>query len=197
VLGETLYTRFPFVAGVGPTTNEGAELVLNRTWRPVLEITGADGLPALPSAGNVLRPDTTLKLSLRVPPTVDAAIATDAMGALLCADPPYGAAVEWASDPPAQGWNAQPTAPWLATALGEASRAWFGPDAVAMGEGATIPFMAMLGARFPNAQFLITGVLGPGANAHGPNEFLHLPTAERLSGCVAQVLDAHARRIRP
>jgi acetylornithine deacetylase/succinyl-diaminopimelate desuccinylase-like protein len=168
--------------------------VLNRTWRPVLEITGADGLPALPHAGNVLRPDTTLKLSLRLPPTVDAAAATDAMGEILCAEPPYGARVAWTGDAPAQGWSAAPTAPWLATALEDASRAWFGRGAVSMGEGATIPFMAMLGARFPAAQFLITGVLGPGANAHGPNEFLHLPTAERLSGCVAQVLAAHGRR---
>lgn len=197
VLGDVLHTRFPFVPGVSPTTSDGAELVLNRTWRPVLEITGAEGLPALPHAGNVLRPDTTLKLSLRLPPTVDVAAATDAMGALLCEDPPLGARVEWTADAPAQGWSAPPTAAWLATALSDASRAWFGPDAVAMGEGATIPFMAMLGARFPDAQFLITGVLGPGANAHGPNEFLHLPTAERLSGCVAQVLDAHARRKRP
>lgn len=193
VLGDGLHTRFPFAAGVRPVTIDATELVLNRTWRPVLEITGADGLPALPHAGNVLRPDTTLKLSLRLPPTVDAAAATDAMGEILCAEPPYGARVAWTADAPAQGWSAAPTAPWLATALEDASRAWFGPGAVSMGEGATIPFMAMLGARFPAAQFLITGVLGPGANAHGPNEFLHLPTAERLSGCVAQILEAHAR----
>jgi acetylornithine deacetylase/succinyl-diaminopimelate desuccinylase-like protein len=196
VLGDGLHTRFPFAAGVRPVTTDATELVLNRTWRPVLEITGADGLPALPHAGNVLRPDTTLKLSLRLPPTVDAAAATDAMGEILCAEPPYGARVAWTGDAPAQGWSAAPTAPWLATALEDASRAWFGPGAVSMGEGATIPFMAMLGARFPAAQFLITGVLGPGANAHGPNEFLHLPTAERLSGCVAQVLAAHGRRDR-
>ena len=197
VLGDLLHRRFPLLPGVEPVTYEGAELVLNRTWRPVLEITGAEGMPGLPHAGNVLRPDTTLKLSLRLPPTLDAAAATEAIGTLLGDEPPSGAVVEWTGDAPAQGWSAPPTAPWLETALGDASRAWFGADAVAMGEGATIPFMAMLGARFPDAQFLVTGVLGPGANAHGPNEFLHLPTAERLSGCVAQVLDAHARRGRP
>ncbi len=96
-------------------------------------------------------------------------------------------------DAAAQGWNAPPTAPWLEAALAHASQDWFGRPAVAMGEGATIPFMAMLGERFPAAQFVITGVLGPGANAHGPNEFLHVPTAARLTGCVAQVLAAHAR----
>lgn len=192
VLGDSLFTRFPFAPGVAPTTREGRELILRRTWQPVLEVTGAAGLPAPLHAGNVLRPETTLKLSLRVPPTVDAAAATDAMGALLTGDPPYGARVEWTPEAPAQGWNAPPSAPWLDDALQRASQEWFGREAVAMGEGATIPFMAMLGAQFPEAQFLITGVLGPGANAHGPNEFLHLGAAKRLTGCVASVVAAHA-----
>ncbi len=192
VLGSILHERFPFAADTAPVTRDSAELVLNRTWRPVLEVTGADGLPALRDAGNVLRPETTLKLSLRLPPTVDAVIATRRIGEILCADPPYGAALRFEGDASAQGWNAPPTARWLADALSCASRTWFGREAVAMGEGATIPFMAMLGARFPAAEFVITGVLGPGANAHGPNEFLHVPTAKRLSGAVAQVLAAHA-----
>ncbi len=192
VLGAILHERFPFAAGTSPVTRDGAALVLNRTWRPVLEVTGADGLPTLRSAGNVLRPETTLKLSLRLPPTLDAATATRRLGEILCADPPYGAALSFEGDAAAQGWNAPETASWLGEALSSASRDWFGRDAVAMGEGGTIPFMAMLGARFPAAQFVITGVLGPGANAHGPNEFLHVPTAKRLTGAVAQVLAAHA-----
>jgi acetylornithine deacetylase/succinyl-diaminopimelate desuccinylase-like protein len=192
VLGELLHERFPLAAE--PMSRDGQELVLNRTWRPSLEITGAGGLPALASAGNVLRPETTLKLSLRLPPTVDAQAATDALRALLCSDPPCGAAVDFEADAPAPGWSAPRTAPWLEAALARASQEWFGREPVAMGEGATIPFMAMLGARFPDAQFLITGVLGPGANAHGPNEFLHLPTARRLTGCVARVLADHAAR---
>ena len=65
-----------------------------------------------------------------------------------------------------------------------------------MGEGGTIPFMAMLGEQFPNAQFLITGVLGPKSNAHGPNEFLHIEYAKRLTVCVAEVLAAHATAAR-
>jgi acetylornithine deacetylase/succinyl-diaminopimelate desuccinylase-like protein len=193
VLGSLLHERFPFAAGTAPVTRDGAELVLNRTWRPVLEVTGADGLPALRSAGNVLRPETTLKLSLRLPPTLDAATATRRIGEILCADPPYGAELSFDGDAAAQGWNAPATAGWLDEALSSASRDWFGRDAVAMGEGGTIPFMAMLGARFPAAHFVITGVLGPGANAHGPNEFLHVPTAKRLTGAVAQVLAAQAR----
>jgi acetylornithine deacetylase/succinyl-diaminopimelate desuccinylase-like protein len=194
VLGDQLHERFPLAAGVGPLTQEGVELVLNRTWRPFLEVIGAGGLPALPDAGNVLRPETTLKLSLRLPPTVSATAATERLRALFTETPPYGAEVEFTPDAAAQGWHAPALAPWLATALSNASKRWFERDAAAMGEGATIPFTAMLGSRFPQAQFLITGVLGPGANAHGPNEFLHVPTAKRLTGCVAEVLAAHAAR---
>lgn len=194
VLGTGLHERFPFAPGVEPVTRDGAELVLNRTWRPYLEVIGAGGVPALADAGNVLRPETTLKVSLRLPPTVSATAATERLRALLTDAPPHGAQVEWSGDAAAQGWHAPDTAPWLAAALSEASRAWFGTDALSMGEGGTIPFMSMLGAAFPEAQFLITGVLGPGANAHGPNEFLHVPTAKRLTGCVAQVLERHAAR---
>ena len=155
---------------------------------------GADGLPAIADAGNVLRPRTSLKLSLRLPPPVDGAAAAKALKRLLEADPPHGATVRFESDEGATGWNAPPTAPWLERALDEASRKFYGKPAAAMGEGGTIPFMAMLGKHFPEAQFLITGVLGPHSNAHGPNEFLHIPYATKLTACVATVLAAHAAR---
>jgi acetylornithine deacetylase/succinyl-diaminopimelate desuccinylase-like protein len=92
------------------------------------------------------------------------------------------------------GWDAPPTAPWLAAAMEQASTATFGQAARSLGEGGSIPFMGMLGRRFPDAQFLLTGVLGPESNAHGPNEFLHIPTAQKLTAAVALVLDAHAAR---
>jgi acetylornithine deacetylase/succinyl-diaminopimelate desuccinylase-like protein len=114
--------------------------------------------------------------------------------AILEAEPPHGARVTFSSEAAASGWNAPAFAPWLERALDDASHAAFGKPAVAMGEGGSIPFMAMLGERFPAAQFLVTGVLGPGSNAHGPNEFLHLPTAERVTTCVAHVIAAHAER---
>jgi acetylornithine deacetylase/succinyl-diaminopimelate desuccinylase-like protein len=174
--------------------DDRAEAVLNRTWRPVLSVTGADGLPAIASAGNVLRPRTALKLSLRLPPTIDGEGATADLKRLLEADPPHGAVVSFTPDQGATGWNAPPTVPWLAQVLEDASRAFYGHPPAAMGEGGTIPFMAMLGRKFPEAQFLITGVLGPKSNAHGPNEFLHIPYAKKLTACVAQVLAAHATR---
>jgi acetylornithine deacetylase/succinyl-diaminopimelate desuccinylase-like protein len=168
--------------------------VLNRTWRPALSITGADGLPKLSDAGNVLRPRTAVRISLRVPPTMDATAATQRVKQLLEADPPYGAKVTFKAGQAGNGWNAPALSPWLADALESASQTFFGKPAVFMGEGGSIPFMGMLGARYPKAQFLITGVLGPNSNAHGPNEFLHLPMGKRLTACVSRVLCDHARR---
>jgi acetylornithine deacetylase/succinyl-diaminopimelate desuccinylase-like protein len=188
VLKKAVISKFPFVKGARPVTSDPVQAILNRTWRPALAITGADGLPPIESAGNVLRPRTRLKLSLRIPPGVDAARAARTLGRILTEKPPYGARVRFSADSPANGWNAPPTAPWLATAVERASRTAFGKGPVWMGEGGTIPFMSMLGERFPRAQFLITGVLGPHSNAHGPNEFLHLPTAKRVTLAVASVI---------
>jgi acetylornithine deacetylase/succinyl-diaminopimelate desuccinylase-like protein len=193
VLGASVFAKFPFASGTAALASDPTTLVLNRTWRPWLEITGMDGVPSVRAGGNVLRPYTAAKLSLRLPPTVDGRAATARVKRLLEADPPHGARVTFAAEGGTTGWNAPPFAPWLERALESASRTHFGKPAVSMGEGGTIPFMAMLGARFPDAQFLVTGVLGPGSNAHGPNEFLHLPAAERVTACVAEVLAAQHR----
>jgi acetylornithine deacetylase/succinyl-diaminopimelate desuccinylase-like protein len=183
---------FPFLDGTRPVTDDPAEQILNRTWRPQLEITGADGLPSCAQAGNVLRPSTSLSLSLRIPPTADPVVAGEALARALLVDPPYGAHLTFDADTHASGWNAPALSPWLERSLDEASIAAFGTPARATGEGGSIPFMAMLGERFPDAQFVVTGVLGPGSNAHGPNEFLHIPMATRLTAVVARVLRDHA-----
>jgi acetylornithine deacetylase/succinyl-diaminopimelate desuccinylase-like protein len=194
VLGEQAWRKFPFVPGMQPMHGEAAELVLNRSWRPMLAVTGAEGLPPRANAGNVLRPRTELMLSLRIPPTVDARAAAQRVKQILEADPPYGAHVRFEAGQAATGWHAPQTAPWLENALNESSTKHFNKPVMWMGEGGTIPFMAMLGEKFPQAQFLITGVLGPQSNAHGPNEFLHLDCAQRLTACVADVIAAHAQR---
>jgi acetylornithine deacetylase/succinyl-diaminopimelate desuccinylase-like protein len=192
VLGRDLIAKFPFVPGMRPVTDEPLELELNNTWRPALAVTGAAGLPAPADGGNVLRPETTLKLSLRVPPTCDAVRAAEAMKELFEKDPPYGAKVTCEADG-SPGWAAPPTAPWLLESADRASKTYFGQGAMYAGIGGSIPFMSMLGERFPQAQFLITGVMGPGSNAHGPNEFLDLPTGMKVTACVAQVLADHYR----
>jgi len=190
-LRDDVHEAFPFHGATRPVSDDLAELLLNRTWRPQLEVIGAAGLPSLERAGNVLRPLTTLKLSVRLPPTLDAPRAAESLKQLLEHDPPYGTTVAFESHEQATGWNAPSLEPWLERAVQLASLDFFGKPAAAMGEGGTIPFMAMLGARFPQAQFLITGVLGPHANAHGPNEFLDIATAQRLTACVARVLYEH------
>ncbi|MET0732700.1 MAG: M20 family metallopeptidase, partial [Casimicrobiaceae bacterium] len=179
IMGDTVIHEFPFAGDTGPVDSDRTEALLNRSWRPALSVVGADGLPAIANAGNVLRPRTALKLSLRLPPTLDGEKATHDLKHLLEADPPHNATVKFEADQGASGWNAAPTAPWLARALDDASQAYYGKPAAAIGEGGTIPFMSMLGRQFPDAQFLITGVLGPHSNAHGPNEFLHVPYAKK------------------
>jgi acetylornithine deacetylase/succinyl-diaminopimelate desuccinylase-like protein len=196
VMGAEIFDKFPFLPGVRPVHDDPVELLLNNTWRPVLEITGAAGLPALADAGNVLRPTTALKLSLRVPPTLDTARAASRLKEILEADPPSGARVSFTAAAPSGGWNAPATADWLVDSMQRASQAAFGQPAVLQGIGGSIPFMSMLGERFPQAQFLITGVMGPGSNAHGPNEFVDLRMGVRVTACVAEVLADHYRRNR-
>lgn len=189
VLGGEILGAFPLIhPTVQGVAKDPQTLILNRTWRPALAITGISGLPSLENAGNVLRPYTTAKLSLRLPPTSDADQAGALLKKVLEASPPYGAKVTFSLEQGASGWDAPSTAPWLAQACEQASLNAFGKPPVSMGEGGSIPFMGMLGKQFPEAQFLITGVLGPHSNAHGPNEFLHIPTGKKITGCVAEVI---------
>lgn len=193
VMGDQVAARFPLVEGMGPAGADAVDRVLSRSWKPTLSVTGVDGLPPLASAGNVLRPFTTLKLSFRLPPTVEASTAAAAIKAELERDPPYHARVRFEMHEAADGWEAPPLAAWLKQAVDRASSEYFGAPAAYNGEGGSIPFMGMLGEKFPDAQFLITGVLGPNSNAHGPNEFLDIPTGKRITACVADVLAQHVR----
>jgi acetylornithine deacetylase/succinyl-diaminopimelate desuccinylase-like protein len=193
VLGNDVFDKFPFLPNMQPVNNDLGELILNRTWRPALSITGIDGIPELSNAGNVLRPFTAVKISLRIPPMLDPDAAGKFLKQTLESNAPYGAKVVFDLEKASTGWNAPELAPWLETAIEQASQASFGAPAMYMGEGGTIPFMGMLGEKFPGAQFMITGVLGPHSNAHGPNEFLHIPTGKRVTEAVAHVVAAHFR----
>jgi acetylornithine deacetylase/succinyl-diaminopimelate desuccinylase-like protein len=191
VLGERVIDRYPFAGSARPMSDEKAELVLNRTWRPQLAVIGMDGYPTPENAGNVLLPYSTAKLSLRLPPTLEARVAVETLKRTLEADPPNGAIVEFDGKDGQSGWHAPQLAPWLEKAVEQASQAAFGKPAAYMGEGGSIPFMGMLGEKFPGTQFVITGVLGPHSNAHGPNEFLHIPTGKRVTAAVASMIAAH------
>ena len=188
VLGEQILDKVPFIEGARPMSSDPVELLLNNTWRPALTVTGAEDLPPLQIAGNVLLPEITLKLSLRLPPTVDADVASQAVRQSLEREPPYGAQVTFEPESSSGGWNAPPFAAWFELSMRRASQHVYGREPVYLGGGGTIPFLRMLGERFPRTQFFVTGVLGPRSNAHGPNEFLDLAYATRLTECVSLVL---------
>jgi acetylornithine deacetylase/succinyl-diaminopimelate desuccinylase-like protein len=196
ILGDEVYKRFPWAhydcggstAFALPTTTDPVQALVNRTWTPTLSVTGAEGFPSLQDAGNVLRPYTAFKLSLRLPPLVDAAQAVSELKALLEDNAPYQAKVTFEGGSAATGWNAPATASWFERALDEASQAHFGAGCGYIGQGGTIPLMNMLSTGFPKSQMMVCGVLGPRSNAHGPNEFLHVPYAKKLTAAVAQVI---------
>ena len=196
ILGDEVHKRFPWAhydcGGSSvftlPTTTDPLQALLSRTWTPTLSVTGAEGFPALKDAGNVLRPYTAFKLSLRLPPLIDAAQAVQEMKQLLEDNAPYQAKVTFEGGGSATGWNAPATMPWFESALHAASNAHFGAPCGYIGQGGTIPLMSMLSAGFPKAQMMVCGVLGPKSNAHGPNEFLHVPYAKKLTAAVAHVM---------
>ena len=191
VLDKNVYERFPMKENIKPVTNNLVELILNRSWRPALSYLGADGLPKINDAGNVLRPFTSIKLSMRLPPTCNSKHVSKKLKELLLNNPPNNAKISFKIDWSVDGWMAPEISSWLEKAINEASENYFNKPAVHMGEGWSIPFMGMLGEKFPEAQFLITGVLGPGSNAHGPNEFLHIPAAKKITCCVAEIIAEH------
>ena len=200
ILKDEVYKRFPWACGADgaltlPTTDDPTQALINRTWRPTLSVTGVDGVPDLGSAGNVLRPYTAFKLSLRLPPLVDGNQASLKLKQLLEDNAPYNAKVTFHADGRAgalgaTGWNAPTLAPWLHSALDDASNTQFGAPVGFIGQGGTIPLMSMLAEGFPQAQMMVCGVLGPKSNAHGPNEFLHVPYGKKLTASVAQVMAA-------
>jgi acetylornithine deacetylase/succinyl-diaminopimelate desuccinylase-like protein len=194
VMGDAVFNRMPFAGHTRPMGRDPAELILNRTWRPQLSVIAMDGYPAPDNAGNVLLPYSVAKLSLRTPPGCDAGAAVLAVKRILEADPPYDAEVSFKAEAGQSGWNAPSLAPWLEKSIEAASNSHFGKPPAYMGEGGSIPFMGLLGEKYPGTQFVVTGVLGPNSNAHGPNEFLHIPAAKKVSACIADVLAAHAKR---
>lgn len=186
--GDKIWQELPFAGNTKPLTHDLEELLLNKAWHAGLEITGIRGIPDISGAGNVFRPETACKLSIRLPPTCDPQRAAHAVKDALEKDPPYGAEVTFTIEDAAKGWYAKAISSELSQIINAASDAYFGSSYCSFGEGGTIPFLGMLSAQFPQAQFVVTGVLGPFSNAHGPNEFLHIPTAKKVTCCVAEIL---------
>lgn len=190
----TVRSAFPLAAGMRPAAEDELELLLNSGWRPALSVIGASGFPEPEHAGNVLRDATTLALSLRLPPTADSAAALAAVEKAVTTDVPYSAQVSVSGVEHADGWNAPDSAPWLSAALEKVGDEIFGAPSHSLSLGGSIPFMVQLARKYPEAQFLVTGALGPDSNAHVPDEWLHLAHARRITEAIAHILDAHARR---
>ncbi|MFT7651027.1 MAG: acetylornithine deacetylase/succinyl-diaminopimelate desuccinylase-like protein [Limisphaerales bacterium] len=190
ILGREVIDQFPWTEGAQPEADDMAELILDNTWRASLATVGFAGAPAIADAGNTLRPETQVKLVIRLPPSAEAEVAADEIKSILETNPPYGAQVEFEVQTPQTGWSSPPEAQWLSAALNQSSQIYFGKPAARMGLGGTIPFMKMLGDAYPQTQFMVAGVLGPHSNAHGPNEFLHIEMGKKLTACVAHVLAA-------
>ena len=183
----------PFVTGMSAASPDLVELILNNTWRPTLSVIGADGLPESKLAALVLRPSTSLRLSFRTPPTADTAAAQAALVKTLTTDVPYGAQVDVTDFVTLSGWSAPAPSPWLSAALDDLTGSVFSEPYRQMGLGGGIPFMEMLGRRYPDADFVVTGAIGMDSNMHVPDEWLNIPYAEQVTAAVARILDAHAR----
>lgn len=188
ILGDSIYKKLSYAGNMQPVTHDLKELVLNKTWRPALSYTGIDGVPPCSNSGSVLRPFTSMNLSLRIPPTLPHEQAVEFLTRILTTDVPYNAKVSLRFDGPASGWESPVLSQKLESILDSVSKTYYDRPAGYMGTGGTIPFMAMLGKKFPKTEFVITGVLGPNSNAHGPNEFLHIPYVKKLTACVAEIL---------
>lgn len=195
-LGDEIANQFPFVPSArADSTLTNDELLLNATWRPTLSVTACGGMPAIESAGNVLRQKTSLCLSIRLPPTANADAAGQAVKKELEREPPYGAKVAFDLRGCGPGWNMPPMSDWLEESLKAASMSFYGKPLRMQGEGGSIPFMGMLAEKFPKAQFVVTGVLGPNSNAHGPNEFLDIKMGKAVTYGVAKILAAHQQNM--
>ena len=188
VLADTFEDMYPFAGSTGPMSDDPTELVLNNTWAASLAVTGLGGAPSPDEAGNVLRPETTARLALRIPPTIDAEAAAVSLSKVLTENPPGGAEVTLDMHTPNPGWHAPETSEKLRQSLEQASMNYFGAPAMSIGCGGSIPFMEFLARKLPDALFVVTGVLGPRSNAHGPNEFLHIPTGKKITAAVAELL---------
>jgi len=198
VMGESVYDWIPFVAGVGPTLTDVVDLIIAKTWKPTLTITGADGLPSTLSASNVIRTNTDLKFSFRLPPTANSQAALAEFDRLVSEVSFSDGLISYANTPSVfNGWNAEPLEEWLMEVIEESSMDHFGKGALQTGEGGSIPFIGALQERFPLANFVVTGVLGPNSNAHGPNESLDTNYAKDLCSVMVDIvvsLDLNIRK---
>jgi len=190
IVGNSIWEQFPTVDSLRQASESTEDMIVAMNWEPTLSIIGADGMPSVQVAGNVLRTNTDLKLSFRIPPGVDSEAAIACAKKILEEDPPYGAEVTFTPDSSADGFHAPPLSGTVSDAIHDASMELTGLPPLATWTGGTIPFMAMMQGKYPEAMFLCTGSSGPGNNAHGPDEKLHIPSSKRLTVALSATVSA-------
>ena len=190
IVGDSIWEQFPTVDTLRQASETTEDMIVAMNWEPTLSIIGADGIPSVQDAGNVLRTNTDLKLSFRIPPGVDSESAIARAKVILEEDPPYGAEVTFTPDSCADGFHAPPLDGPISEAIQEASMELTGLPPLATWTGGTIPFMSMMQGKYPEAMFLCTGTSGPGNNAHGPDEKLHIPSSKRLTVALSATIAA-------
>ena len=188
ILGENVAKDFPFAATTQALSDNNTDLITQQTWLNSYAIIGLDGIPSTDDAGNVHIPKLTAKISLRLAPTCDTNKAIESIKQKLELNPPYCAAIKFSPITINNGWHANIASDELSAIFDTASLNYFGEKCAYMGEGGSIPFINMLQEKFPSSEFVITGVLGPQSNAHGPNEFLHLAAVKKISCCIADIV---------
>lgn len=186
--GKDIHRHIPLYEATRPMSEDPLALIINSTWKPSLSYTGADGMPHVDRAANVLREFTKLTLSFRIPPTVDTVLPLKRLKQVIEQNPPYGASISYTPLKHAKGWNMPEMGPALENAIDLAAESCFGKPPCYSGDGGSIPFMTLLSERFPDAKFLITGALSLDSNAHGPNEFLHIGYVKKITLAVAGMI---------
>jgi acetylornithine deacetylase/succinyl-diaminopimelate desuccinylase-like protein len=190
--GDHVLENVKLLPGVKGLTDNNAELILNNTWRASLAVVGASGLPDHKLAGNVLRPSTTVRISMRLPPSYDGEKAAPLLKDILTKDVPYNAKVTVELRKPGSGWNNKDLSEKLTNSLNVSSKKIWGKELLSFGEGGSIPFIKQLADAFPACELLVIGVLGPNSNAHSCNEALHIDYCKGITVTVAHTLNDYA-----
>jgi len=186
-LGQGSVEIVTLLPGAKYLSEDFGQLLLNKAWKPGLAVTGQRGLPIVEEGSNVIRPETALKLSLRIPPGVDAEKCQAAMKKILEADPPYGATVEFKPLGAGCGWYGKDFDPLLDAAIKKATKAAFGAEPLYYGEGGSIPLCNTFQELWGKAQIIVTGCAGPDAKPHGYDESLDLPYTGKFTAVVASI----------
>lgn len=185
---EKVLEHVKLTPGVEPLTHDYTELIIRNTWAPTLVVVGASGLPAHDTAGNVLRPNTSFRLSMRLPPTYDPNVAMERLNEIVTKDPPFNAKITTSRKNPGPGWNNKQFSQKLHDSLNTSSQKLWGKEYFSFGEGGSIPFIKLLADSFPECEIIVCGVLGPNSNAHSCNEALNIGYCKNITSTITHTL---------